>query len=120
MRLYHTKEVSNIYNLDIGTVKYRVKRLDITPIKVDTERGYFYTKNQIDLILNFTPRRNPTLKKNLYGKNKIEIVEFFKTNKSNATKTISEKFNVETKVVERALSEYLKDRTVIIESKMNK
>ena len=119
MRLYHTNDVCNILELGIGTVKYRVKRLEIQPQKVDTERGYFYTRPQMILIMNFKPKRNPTIKQFLYDKNKIAIVEYFKANKSNDRKTICEKFNTNIKVVEKALSEYLSDRIVIVESKLN-
>ena len=120
MRLYHTNEVSKILQLSQETIKYRTRCLEIKRQKIKRQRGYFYTDEQIDLLNNFSRKSRQCLVKNLYKNNKIEIVEYFKANKSNETKVIAEKLNIRIAIVEKALSEYLKDRIVIVESKMNK
>lgn len=119
MKLYHTNEIAKILKLDEGAIRYRAKALQIERQTLNNERHYFYTEQQMELIRDFKRKSRPASKKNLYQKNKIEIIEFFKANKSNTMEVIREKFNTSMSVVEKALSEYLKDRCVIVASKMN-
>ena len=90
MRMYSTSEMAQLFNIEISTVRYRIKALEIHKQRIGNERSYFYTKQQYELIRDFKPKSRPASKKNLYQSNKIEIVEFFKENKSNTMETIRE------------------------------
>ena len=119
MRLYSTEEVSIILGISRRTVRYRSDVLEIKFTKVDTERGYFYTTEQLYMIRDYKYKTRPASRKNLYDSIKIKIIEYFKNNKSNTVKDISVHLNVRSAIIEKALNEYLKDKTVIVSSKMN-
>jgi len=53
------------------------------------------------------------------SKKRIQIIEYFISNKENSSRAISEALGIDIYFVSSTINKYGKDKTVIIQSKMN-
>jgi hypothetical protein len=99
------------YELHIKTITNRFKALG-----VETKMFRKYNKNEIDLLLNYKGKKRGVKKIN--SPNKIDIIELFLSSPDNRDLFIARKLNLNLIYVSVVIREYLKNKTITVESKL--
>lgn len=106
------QEISDSSNINFDNVYYRARKLKLKPRRIS--HAYYYTTEQKDLIVNFTPHKKPN-KKN--SRKKITYIEFFF--KQGTAGAVAKTLNASRYYVQMAINEWNKDECITVESKMN-
>lgn len=104
-------QISERYDLHIETIRYRSDKLKI-PFKKNEIR--FYTKEQVDLIVNYQKQKHIS-KKRGYNKNKVDIIDMYLNAKCNNCTHIGDTLNLRWHYVNRVINEWLEnDKTITV------
>jgi len=116
-KLYSSEEVADILKMTTWSIHYRSENLGIKRIKQKGQRGFFFTKEHLNLITEYKYKQKAP-KGYIYSSEKIKIVEYFIKNKSNSTEEISKILNIKIQKVHYAINEYLENKTITVISKL--
>ena len=110
-----TKELSVISKLSADSVRFRAKELDI-PLRGGK---YLFYKNEVNQIIDFKAKK-PISIKNKYHKRKINIIDYYLSHSQNTAKEIAEQMGLSELIVNTTLNEWINEKTIIVESKINR
>lgn len=116
--LIATKEIADKIGLNYLTVLNRGALLNLEPRQIN--RTFYWTKTQLEQIEQYQKKYKTRINTtNRFSKEKITIVELFLSSKNNSCSEIARKTGKSRSFVNTAINEYLKTKTITVESKMN-
>jgi len=116
--LIATKDVADKIGLNYLTVLNRGALLKLEPKQIN--RTFYWTKTQLEQIEQYRKKYKTRINTtNRFSKEKITIVELFLSSKNNSCSEIARQTGKSRSFVNTAINEYLKTKTITVESKMN-
>ena len=108
-------EISRKYKIIPQTLDYRIKNVFGT-----INKFHNFRENEIEMIVYMEKyKRVYKPKLHRYHEDSLKIVEYFLNNKHNSIDTISSELKVPRYYVIKIINHFLKEKEIILESKMN-
>jgi hypothetical protein len=116
--LISTKAAADKLGIHYLKLLNRGALLNLKPKTIN--RTFFWTFEQLDLILSYNNTRKIRKDaKSNFSKDKIKIIELFMASNNNSYFEIQKQVNCSTSYIGRTITEYLKTKCLIVESKIN-
>ena len=116
--LISTKAAADKIGIHYLKLLNRGALLNLEPKQIP--RTFFWTNEQIEKIIHYqSNRKQRKSASNRFSKDKITIIELFLTQKNNSCVRIAKQTSQNLSFVSDTVNEYLKTKTITVESKMN-
>jgi hypothetical protein len=114
--LVDTRTISNALKTSPQVIVSRARRLGVGTL---VRKKFWFNEEEVTELENF--KRSYNNKNSKYNKQKIHIIDFFLTHKTNTSIDIAHSLDLSLSRVNTTLNEYLNNNNcIIVESKINK